>query len=192
MKELFANIYQHNLWGGRESRSGSGSDLVETAKIIDGLSKFLLDNKVGSMLDVPCGDFNWMPKVLDKVPDLSYIGGDIVPQAIRDNMAKRLELDFRVMDLTVDPLPQVELIFVRDCLGHLSNENIARSIENIKIANPKYLAATHWPEYKSVDIVDGGWQPINMDQYLDDSFKLVDELEEYFDGKKIGIWEIIK
>ena len=75
-QDRFTLIYERNAWGSKESASGSGSTLVMTESIRTSLP--IIFNKYGieSMLDVPCGDFNWMSKV--DIQDVIYVGGDIV------------------------------------------------------------------------------------------------------------------
>jgi len=79
-KEIFKTIFNGNLWCGRESRSGTGSDLVETENIIAELPKVFTELNIKSMLDIPCGDLNWMRYLT--LNDIDYIGADIVPDAI--------------------------------------------------------------------------------------------------------------
>lgn len=159
--ETFTDIYEKNLWGSQESISGSGSELKSTKLLIQELP--LLFNKfdIKSILDIPCGDFNWMKSV--DLSSTSYIGADIVNPLIEQNRIKYPNIDFRVLDLTKDDLPKVDLVFVRDCLGHLSNENVLKAIDNIKKSGSKYLLATSFTKWNfNPDIQDGGWKCINL------------------------------
>jgi SAM-dependent methyltransferase len=200
MVDIFTGIYKHNLWSGRQSRSGTGSDLEETKKIRRDLPGLFKELKVKSILDIPCGDLNWIAHVLrdyNKHHVFDYIGADIVPQVVEDARnyypygvdSKRM--DFRVLDITGDELPTVDLILTRDCLGHLSNANVVKAVENVKRAGPKYFVTTHWPLAKYTDIQDGSWRPINMDHYLDDSFQLVSLIEEDIKDKLLAVYAII-
>tara|TARA_R110002167_G_scaffold89203_1_gene240634 strand:- start:9909 stop:10535 length:627 start_codon:yes stop_codon:yes gene_type:complete len=192
----FENIYKGNLWGGRQSRSGSGSDLEETSSVSKGIVDFIKENKVMSVLDIPCGDMNWMKGVLHQLDEeVTYIGADIVKDAVTGNIGKfksweGCEVSFEVMDLTADNLPKVDLIIARDCLGHLSEENILKSMQNIYKAEPKFFAATNWPTAGKSTVSDAGWMPINMRYYRDVSkLQFVDSVDEYFDGKKLTFWK---
>ena len=72
---------------------------------------------VTSILDVPCGDFNWMQHVEF---DGLYRGADIVRELITENQA-RYGSDrrrFAVLDVTRDQLPASDLVLCRDCLNH--------------------------------------------------------------------------
>jgi SAM-dependent methyltransferase len=189
MKDIFTNIYKHNLWSGRQSRSGNGSDLEETVNIRRELPKLLRRLEIESMLDIPCGDFNWMKKVV--TGDIKYIGADIVFEILQENARRYWALQWELLDITKDELPKVDLIFTRDCLGHLSNENVQKAVENIKRASPKYFVATHWPGVVGgPDIQDGSWRPINMSRFLDGSFELIDLIEEDHKDKYLGVWKL--
>ena len=67
------------------------------------------------------------------------------------------------MDITADPLPQVDLVLCRDCLVHLSYLNIQRALLNIKRSRAKWLLMTHFVELgTNSDISDGDWRPLNF------------------------------
>ena len=61
-KETFTEIYKTNFWSSNESPSGGGSELIQTKSLINDLEKLLKDMDIKSVLDIPCGDFNWMQK----------------------------------------------------------------------------------------------------------------------------------
>ena len=161
LKEKFTEIYENNLWGSLESASGGGSEMQNTKVIRRELPVLIQKFGITSVLDIPCGDWNWMKDV--DLCEASYIGADIVKPLIEENKIKYPNTDFRVLDLTNDDLPKVDLVFVRDCLGHLSNENVHKAIENIKRSGSKYLLATSFTKWDmNPDIEDGGWKCINL------------------------------
>lgn len=182
--DIFADIYRNNYWGGLESRSGTGSDMGQTDVIRRELPLLLKRRNIWSILDIPCGDFNWMQHV-----DLSmvrYIGADIVPDIIKDNKRKFPTKDFRVLDITKDKLPEVDAIFCRDLLGHFSNENVERALEVVRASGAKYLIATSFPFVsKMMDIEDGKWRPINLEHYDMAPVEYIDE--ELFDNRGINV-----
>ena len=84
-ERIFTHYYQINRWGDDESVSGAGSNLQQTAEVRRVLPGLLAELGVQSLLDVPCGDFNW----LKLVPlDVDYIGGDIVAELVARNQAE--------------------------------------------------------------------------------------------------------
>ena len=82
-KEIFTTIFNTNHWKSKESLSGPGSEIRQTEKIRRALPRIFKRYGVRSMLDIPCGDFNWMRRVdLDKI---QYLGADIVKNIIGQN-----------------------------------------------------------------------------------------------------------
>ena len=117
-----------------------------------------------SILDLPCGDFNWMQKV--DLSKIDYVGADIVEELINKNIRQYKEkanLKFKVINLITDPLPKTDIIIIRDCLVHLSYEDIYSAIKNIKSSGAKYLLTTTFTNYNmNHDIVTGDWRPLNL------------------------------
>ena len=161
LKEVFTNIYESNLWTSEESRSGLGSELKSTEVIRKELPELFRKFKIESVLDIPCGDFNWMQHV--DMNNVNYIGADIVNKMIESNNITFPNVDFRVLDLTESELPTVDLIFVRDLLGHFNYQNVNKSLQNIIRSGSKYLLTTSFTRWHyNVDIENGGWRPINL------------------------------
>jgi hypothetical protein len=71
-KKIFTSIKQKNLWGDAESVSGPGSTIDQTKILVAELSNLFIAKNIKSLLDIPCGDFNWMQTV-----DLSNPAGSI-------------------------------------------------------------------------------------------------------------------
>jgi SAM-dependent methyltransferase len=161
LKEVFTNIYESNLWTSEESRSGLGSELKSTEVIRRELPELFKKFKIESVLDIPCGDFNWMQHV--DMDNVNYIGADIVDKMIESNNITFPNMDFRVLDLTESELPKVDLIFVRDLLGHFNYQNVNKALQNIIRSGSKYLLTTSFTRWHyNVDIENGGWRPINL------------------------------
>ena len=184
---VFEAIYEHNLWGGRESRSGSGSDSVETENVKKFLANIVKEYNISSMLDIPCGDYNWM-KDVDLPRSLDYTGADVVGQIITDNKEKYPEVRFIKLDLVSDELPPgLDLIFVRDLLGHLNHAETVAAITNIRRAKPRYLIATTFPTVeKNPHIRTGQWRPINLEHYALKPVLTFDEGLTNIKGEKVG------
>ena len=132
VERIFADIYKKGHWKSTESKSGKGSELKITQILRRELPVLLRDLNVRTMLDVPCGDFNWLKEVdlsfLDK-----YIGADIVSGLIESNR-KLYEnnfsnIEFRKIDVIVDPLPESDVILCRDLLIHFSFQDIDKTLE---------------------------------------------------------------
>ena len=161
LKKVFTEIYESNSWTSSESRSGLGSELLSTETIRKELPEVFKKFNIKSVLDIPCGDFNWMNNV--DLKEVHYIGADIVENIIEDNKNNFKDYEFKVLDITEDDLPEVDLIFARDILGHFDYENIEKTIKNIISSGSKYLLTTSFTKWEyNVDIKNGDWRPINL------------------------------
>lgn len=166
LHNVFDEIYRKKFWESEESYSGGGSTLKATQTIREKLEFLFVEKEIKTMLDIPCGDYNWMREV-DK-SNIKYIGADIVEDLIEQNKKcfGAYNISFLIKDLTRDPLPNVDLVFCKDCLQHLSYINIKRAINNIRNSGSKYLLVTTYPKtWKNWDILDGDYRPLNLRKY---------------------------
>jgi SAM-dependent methyltransferase len=163
MDRTFGRFYARNLWRGEESVSGPGSSVATTATVRAELSGLVREFSIGSVLDIPCGDFNWMKEVpLDGV---EYIGADIVSAMIEEDRRRHAgpNRSFLVLDAASSDLPRVDLILCRDLLVHLSEKDIRRALENFQRSGSRFLLATTFPEHRvNEDITTGEWRELNL------------------------------
>lgn len=160
---VFAKINSENKWGGKESVSGKGSDFAQTQKIIKEIPLLLEKYKIKTLLDLPCGDHNWMKEI--NLTNVTYIGGDIVESLVtKNNLAYGSDKKkFLHIDIINDDLPEADLILVRDCFVHFSYENIIKALYNIKKNNIEYILTTTFTWTRSnYDITTGNWRPLNL------------------------------
>ncbi|MCC6264034.1 MAG: class I SAM-dependent methyltransferase [Bryobacterales bacterium] len=198
LKERFDHIFRTNLWGSDESISGSGSALEQTAAIRAQLPVLLRELNVASMLDLPCGDFSWMRAV--DLSGVKYWGGDIVSELIMQHQKEfgGTGRRFSVLDLTRDPLPEVDLVFIRDCLVHLSSKHIRDAVANLKASGSRWLLTTTFPEHaENREIEDGDWRLLNLERapfHFPPPVALLNEgcteHEGAFADKSLGLWRI--
>ena len=164
LEDVFSFIYEKNLWGGKESASGRGSSYKQTKILITEILKLIKKYRIKSILDIPCGDFNWMQNVVND--DLKYIGGDIVGPIVRKNQRqyKKNNIKFIKINLITDSLPAADLLICRDCFVHFSYEDIKKSLINIRKQKIKYLLVTTFTERtRNRNILTGDWRPLNME-----------------------------
>ena len=96
-----------------------------------------------------------------------YVGADIVPELIDSNRKRhgRDKVSFEKLDLTSDPLPCCDVVFIRDCLVHLSYELIGRALRNVYSSGIRYMLITSYPKSdNNYDIVTGGWRKLNFEK----------------------------
>lgn len=198
MESTFEPFYAQNLWGDEESGSGPGSSLAKTARLRRELPALLSELRVRTLLDAPCGDFNWMRET---ALDLElYTGADVVRSIVERN--RRLYEDarrrFLVLDVTRDRLPRADLVLCRDMLVHLSFRHAAAAIENFRRSGSEYLLTSTYPGWtRNEDVSTGGFRPLNLQlppfdfppplRFLDE--KEPDERAHYH-GKGLGLWRL--
>jgi len=192
-REIFTEIYRRNIWGYQETVSGASSTLNYTEKLRQTLPHLLVDLNIGTMLDLPCGDFHWMSEI--ELPVTHYIGGDIVPHLVQATRIRygRPNREFRTIDLCNDPLPKADLLFCRDCFIHLSDDMIALAIENIVRSDIKYLLTTTYPEGENRTIHNGDWFTVNLCAAPYNFPPPIRALEDWvppFDRHQLALWEI--
>ncbi|QPF94348.1 class I SAM-dependent methyltransferase [Bradyrhizobium commune] len=195
----FERIERTNLWGAASSVSGLGSEDRATAAIRGTLLPLLQRLAAHSLLDAPCGDAGWIGRLTGNI---GYTGVDIVPSLIAANVERvaRGELSgrFLVADITRDALPRADVILCRDCLVHLSFQNIARAIARFRASGAQFLLVTTFPEWEdNRDCDDGDWRALNMTRApfnWPSPRELIDERCEEGDGgwrdKSLGLWRL--
>jgi SAM-dependent methyltransferase len=194
--EVFLKIYQENHWRDPESLSGTGSNERSTAEVIRIVNQVLGKYNIKTILDIPCGDFNWMKKV--KLAGIDYIGGDIIDSLIErnDKNFSNASVSFRKINLLESTLPSVDLIFIRDCLVHFSYTDIHKALVNIRKSGCTYLLTTTFPDHKNYNIVTGDWRPINLELSPFNLpaplavFKEHCQEDKRYEDKSLALWRI--
>jgi hypothetical protein len=198
MADIFYKMSQTFQQQNEESISGPGSSLKQTAEIRRSLPLLFSSLEINSMLDAPCGDFNWLPHVELKLEE--YIGIDVVPSIIEKNR-NRYENELRkfyVSDIARDFLPSCDLILCRDCLVHFSDEDVFSVLRNFCKSGAKYLLTTTFPQKPAnMNIQTGSWRPLNFQLppfNFPPPFKLLNEKctegNGQFADKSLGLWLI--
>lgn len=198
MESTFAPFYTENRWGDEESISGPGSSLTRTAKLRRELPLLLQEIGAGTLLDAPCGDFNWMKDTQLNVEQ--YVGADVVPDLIARNqkLYGNSQTRFALLDLTRDKLPRVDVILCRDCFIHFSYRHISAALSNFKRCGSTYLLTTSYPAWHTnEDIHTGDFRrlnltlpPFNFPPPLRQIHEKSPEEEARFFGKILGLWKL--
>lgn len=196
-EDIFSGIHRQNAWGDRTSRSGVGSNLVQTEHVRKLLPLLLNSYGCTSLLDAPCGDFLWLSEV--DLP-IDYTGCDVVEELVRANQQRfgREGRHFIQADLLKDPLPQADTVLCRDCLVHFSFEDALRALANIKASGSKYLLTTTFTgRAANYEIPTGLWRPLNLELAPFNFPKPIElmnerctELNGEFSDKALGLWQL--
>jgi hypothetical protein len=144
-----------------ESLSGPGSSLQETHELRERMPHLLEDLKVRTLLDAPCGDFNWLGRI--NFFDLEYIGIDIDSELIAENCVRygNPRRIFRRLDLLSDVLPKAEAVLCRDLLPHFSYVQIFSALSNLAKSGATYLLTTTFSDSRvNRDTARGEWRTL--------------------------------
>jgi hypothetical protein len=160
----------------------------------------LLLQEIGarSLIDAPCGDYNWMKDTELGVEE--YTGVDVIPALVERN--QRLygneRRRFVLGDLTRDKLPRVDVILCRDCLIHFSYKHIAAAMRNFKRSGSTYLLTNTYPQWtRNEDVRTGEFRHLNLALSPFSFPPPVREIEEKyraeakaFFGKTLALWKL--
>lgn len=190
--ETFRIVHDKNLWQSDESVSGGGSTVAFTASIRASLAEWLARREIRSLVDLPCGDFNWM-RLVTFPEGMAYTGIDIVPALIETNTAKYAALgrNFELGDIIAGPVPAAEAYFCRDVFIHFPNDAVEKSIANVRAAGAKYLLASTFPDVTDkVDTVFPNSRRMNMALFLGEPEELLEDFGDGRTDKYIGVWKL--
>lgn len=189
--ERFSAIYRLGAWVHSEdqhSLSGKGSEATATAKLGDELSGLLAQLGCCTLLDIGCGDWNWMRNI--SLP-CDYVGVDIVPKVIEANRChERPGVRFEVADAVSGPLPEADVALCREVLFHLSFQDGLGTLTNVRKAARWLIATTDPTIWFNSDIPTGDFRKINLQR---SPYRLPPPRETIADdavsqGRVLGVW----
>ena len=164
----FIDFYNQQTFGGRDGRvskqhenynaSGSGSALERSQGVlailhtmIDRLKTQLNKTSI-KILDIPCGDLQYMSYFLETRNDIKYTGANIVPAMIDKHMERykgNKHVHFKTIDIVKDELTEsYDIILCRMMLQHLVYKDVLRTLYHFSKSNSTYLATTTFSENK--------------------------------------------
>ena len=152
-----------------------------------------------SILDVPCGDWNWLQHV--NLEGIDYIGGDIVQVIIERNAKEygKPDIRFERLDIINGSLPKADLILCRDCLVHLSFTDGLAAIETFRESGARWLLTTTFTDRESnAELYEGQiWRTLNLgkapynfpvaERYINEGCT---EGEEAYGDKCLALWHL--
>jgi 2-polyprenyl-3-methyl-5-hydroxy-6-metoxy-1,4-benzoquinol methylase len=186
----FNVIYQKNIWGSSESKSGPGSEHSYTENMRNKLIAFIKENNIQNILDTSCGDWNWMKLIQ---PDLcTYTGIDVVKDIVDNHnttyaneKTQFINTDF-LSFIKNSPSNKYDLILCRHTLEHLPTEYNLEFINECKrVCKYLFLTGYNNPNRTNTDTfpdIRYPYRPINLaltpySNVLDPFF-----IEEFYDG----------
>ncbi|MBN3753666.1 class I SAM-dependent methyltransferase [Paraburkholderia sp. Tr-20389] len=163
LEKRFEAAFLRGVKHSDESVSGPGSCLVQTEELRRNLPDLIQGIGVKSLLDVGCGDVNWVRRVELGIQE--YVGIDIVQRLVDENQRLHARDGWRFIrrDITRDDLPAADLILCRDLLVHLSFADVGRALAAFAQSGSRYLLTTTFPARReNIDIATGGWRTLNF------------------------------
>ena len=193
LQKLFLSFYAPDL---TENHESGASSKLGTQNLRPRMKQLFNRHSIESIFDAGCNDCNWMSLVTDYV---DYQGGDISPAMIDHVRKEYPELDVISHDITTDPIPNVDLLFIRDVAIHLNNEDKLRVWKNWLSSNVPWILITHNREVSEntnfqysdqFPFSSANWEldPWNFPKPLD----FIDEYESntigVSNGRCMGLW----
>lgn len=164
-------MYQYNT--GYYGKGGSpGSSLKNTTHLIKWLVNFAEKNNINSILDIGCGDLQWMLTFLKHCPYIKYTGLDCVSSILDNHIKKFPTLNFIHKDVYEELFSlegNFDLVFCKDVIHHRMYDT-SKLINNLNKISAKIFIIVY-PEYLSIplDFPEYKW----ITTYLADEFKSI-------------------
>lgn len=201
---VFEDIYKNRLWNSDETVSGTGSELRATKQIRKQIPTLFEKYKIKRVLDVGCGDCNWMKELFGDFE--YYLGLDVVPELIASNKKK---FGTKNIEFLCEEVQNLELQFYNfdvvifsDVLVHLSFFDIDAILYKLKRSGIHYILMTQYDKHReNIDITSGQWRPIKWDVRPFSfgapihSIPIVDEIDQEIrkdTDKSLSLWELTK
>lgn len=145
-------------------RSGPGSTAEFTAPYRAFLEGFIREHRIGSIVDLGCGDLEVMSRV--DLHGVRYRGVDVIKERIARNARKHRHFRFEQRDIQRYEWPRSDLVICKDVIQHWSTDEIhgwlelvrsvAKTFRFMLVTNCNYGATVN------TDIQSGGWRAIDL------------------------------
>ena len=176
-----------------ESASGPGSSIAATYETRQFIPHLVEEYSIKSILDLGCGDWNWMSTIRDEFPETTYEGWDASEELINEVNEKygNDTTVFKYMDIIDAEYPSVDMVLCRDVMFHLQPKYTLQVIENMRKAGVKYLLATSFNDIAENVGMDrlqpkfGDWRFYYININIE-PFNLGDSMLEYVHEESIA------
>lgn len=178
-----------------ETGCGLGSTVASTSNVRAWLPMLFRELDVTTLLDAPCGDFNWMART--NLSGIDYIGCDYDPAHCLETLERNSDYpqysprSKTVMELDIcqERLPDcADMILCRDFLQHLPDALVSMAVMNFLVSDIPWLLATSHTNVVNEDISEQGmFRPLNLTKppfSLPNPHKWITDGE----GRILGLW----
>lgn len=133
---------------GEQSLCGSGSWKEQARDAQEFIQEKIIEHQYESILDLGCGDWNWMEEIDFK--GAKYLGVDADAEMIYNNSVKYAfnEISFRCADIFKMDIPEVDLVICRDVLFHVRPELAVCLINKLKQRSRLHFISTSFNREK--------------------------------------------
>ncbi len=179
-----------------ETKCGAGSTVAFTEQLRPQLEKLFRFLEIRTLVDAPCGDFNWMSRV--NISGIKYIGIDMDGDNLLSARTRPSEpwtftpwpKMILQLDLVSNVIPKADLILCRDFFQHLPNEMILQVLHNFRKSGCEWLLATNHDGGYNEDIpTPGGFHRVDL---IGVPFSLGQPFERIADGdgRSLALWSL--
>tara|TARA_R110000772_G_scaffold2410_1_gene8312 strand:+ start:34647 stop:35249 length:603 start_codon:yes stop_codon:yes gene_type:complete len=197
-KRIFSEIYDKKAW---VEGSGPGSTIEYCIPLIVFLSGYIKENNIKSMVDIGCGDIQWMSNIFNNL-NISYTGIDVVDNVININKGNYPNETFICADIfTMDigDIPDSDMYFMKDVLQHWTNDMIQTWLDRFFEEKPNAHFLTincdldnilkFMPEHShDRELKVGEFSPLNKNKYPLSNYKPI----ELFSWETKKVYRITK
>lgn len=172
-----------------ETRCGIGATVANTENIRKELPILFQELGIRSIVDAPCGDFNWLSTVSMK--QIDYTGCDIDATNLKIARGRKTDArttNFLQLDLRRDAIPTSDMMLCREFLQHLPNSQARDVLANFYYSRTPFLVVTCHKNKENGDIPrPGGFRQLNLELA---PFNLPRPLSFIEDGDHaLGLWQ---
>lgn len=182
LEGVFTKIYQDKMWyfGTQPEKVGYYSGTGSYGESADSYTRLVVklvnENHIRSIVDIGSGDFAIGKSIIDSAPgSLQYFGCDIVKEVVEYNEMNYANdrVHFFHLDACVDPLPNGDLLTIRQVLQHLGNRQIMQILDKSK-SYKQVLITEH-------QLAEGQQRVFNADKPAGPDIRLVKGSGVYLD-----------
>jgi SAM-dependent methyltransferase len=132
MKRYDANYFER-WYRDPRSRVASRADRARKVRMVVGITEYLLERPLRSVLDVGCGEGAWQPILLRLRPEIRYIGVDPSPYTVRRFGRRRNLRPGRLANLDEQCLRgHFDLVVCSDVLHYLVPGELERGLRHVR------------------------------------------------------------